>query len=268
MSRKEQFIKLPREVLQSEAWRSLSINARRLIDYLMVEHMRQGGKHNGGLLAPYRQLEHFGFHPNLIAGTIEEALRVGLVECRRGTGRRASVYALTWLPFSDGTEPSNRWRHCDTDATDIIAGRKATKTRSALQSEGTKPRAAKTRSALQSEGINARKMLETPINTVVPTLCSGNALQSEGTKPVKPYQSEGTIVPSKVRAPSRRSYQGGAVGSVLDGRDEQPEARSCRWYVAGDHGFKICSKPAAPGSEYCAEHAARNEAEASLGDQR
>jgi hypothetical protein len=48
----EAFIKLPRRVIESEAWRSLNINARRFLDFLMIEHMSHGGRANGKLGAP------------------------------------------------------------------------------------------------------------------------------------------------------------------------------------------------------------------------
>ena len=104
------FVKLPRELLESDAWRSLGINARRFIDFLMLEHMRQGGKRNGFLLAPRRQLMEFGIGAHFVSDAIDEVDRLGLVDCRRGLGRRPSIYALTWLPLADGSEPSNGWR--------------------------------------------------------------------------------------------------------------------------------------------------------------
>ena len=67
----EQFVKLPRDLLQSAAWRSLGINARRFVDFLMIEHMRQGGKHNGFLLAPRRQLWDFGIGSHFVSDAIE-----------------------------------------------------------------------------------------------------------------------------------------------------------------------------------------------------
>jgi hypothetical protein len=105
----EQFVKLPRELLENAAWRGLSINARRFVDFLMIEHMRQAGKRNGFLLAPRRQLWGFGIGSHFVTGAIEEAECAGLVDCKRGTGRRPSYYALTWIPLADGTASSNRW---------------------------------------------------------------------------------------------------------------------------------------------------------------
>jgi hypothetical protein len=75
----EQFAKLPRALLTSDAWRALGINARRLIDFLLIEHMRHGAKENGRLLAPRRQLEAFGIGEHFVSRAIEEAERLGLV---------------------------------------------------------------------------------------------------------------------------------------------------------------------------------------------
>jgi hypothetical protein len=101
---------LTRDLLESSSWRLLSINGRRLIDFLLIEHMRHGGKQNGDLLAPRRQLVEFGIGEHFISSAIDEVERLGLVDCNRGIGRRASTYALTWLPLRNGATPSNRWR--------------------------------------------------------------------------------------------------------------------------------------------------------------
>src|SRR4051812_42005316 len=114
----EAFIKLPRDLLESAAMASLGLPGFRLLRVLMLEHMRHGGKRNGFLLAPRRQLVAAGIRTHDISSTIEQLERTGLIDCRRGIGRRPSTYALTWLVLSDGTAPSNRWRKCDAAATD------------------------------------------------------------------------------------------------------------------------------------------------------
>jgi hypothetical protein len=111
----EAWIKLPRSLLESEAVGSLSINAWRLIRFLMIEHMRHGGRANGQLLAPRRQLEDFGIGARHVSAAIEECEGAGLIECRRGVGRSPSLYALTWLPAGANNEPSNRWRRYVSD---------------------------------------------------------------------------------------------------------------------------------------------------------
>jgi hypothetical protein len=102
---------LSRELVDSDAFRSLSINALRFIRFLLSEHMRKGGQENGNLKAPYGQLAYFGgITRRLITGAICEVERVGLVDCKRGGKRVATAYMLTWLPAKDGKPATNRWR--------------------------------------------------------------------------------------------------------------------------------------------------------------
>jgi hypothetical protein len=93
------FVKLPRSVLDSEAWRNLRLHARRFIDCLMIEHLRHGGKENGQLKATHRQLIARSISARLIAPAIREACRSGLVRITRPGGRHLpTLYELTWLP--------------------------------------------------------------------------------------------------------------------------------------------------------------------------
>lgn len=125
----EPFAKLPRVLLESMAWRSLSLQARRLIDFLLIEHMRHRGRENGRLLAPRRQIEAYGIHPSLVSAAIDEAERVGLIDCKRGVGRRPNIYGLTWLPRGPGEPPTHRWRQHEATAAQLMAARKSAKKR-------------------------------------------------------------------------------------------------------------------------------------------
>src|SRR5262249_33315264 len=98
------------ELVTSDAWRSLGINARRFIDFLMHEHMGKAGGENGNLKAPHGHLAGFGIAACYAPAAIREAEEHGLVEAQRGGMRVATTYALTWLPLHDGTPPSNRWQ--------------------------------------------------------------------------------------------------------------------------------------------------------------
>ena len=105
----EAFVKLPRHVIESQAWRSLSINARRFVDFLMLEHMRHAGTRNGKLLAPRRQLEAAGMGARHISAAIAETTSRGLVLMKRSGGRRPNTYALGWLPLFDGSTLERPW---------------------------------------------------------------------------------------------------------------------------------------------------------------
>ena len=107
--KRQPWVWLTRDLLRSDAWQGLGINARRLIDFLLIEHMNKAGAQNGKLLAPRQQLEEFGIGARHVSAAIEEAVALGLVDVKRGCGRRASTYALTWLPLHDGAMPFPRW---------------------------------------------------------------------------------------------------------------------------------------------------------------
>jgi hypothetical protein len=111
----EQFVKMPRDLLESEAWRGASLTCRRFMDALFSDHLSRGGKHNGNLKATKLQLEEAGLYRIGIAPAIREAEERGLVD-RKGGGMRGGVetpstYTITWLPVRDGAPPSNRWRN-------------------------------------------------------------------------------------------------------------------------------------------------------------
>jgi hypothetical protein len=104
------WVRMPREVLASDAWRSVGINGRRVIDFLMIEHMGKAGTQNGKLKAPYQQLVAFGVGKRYVGAAIRQLETVGLVECHRGGQRVISTYALTWLPMLGGGAALDYWK--------------------------------------------------------------------------------------------------------------------------------------------------------------
>jgi hypothetical protein len=106
----QQFVPLPRDLLRSDAWRSTGVNERRLLDFLMIEHMRHGGQQNGRLKAPRQQLHTFGIGTHFVSPAIVAAEKRGLIRCNRGGMRVANTYALTWLATAGNTAPTNDWQ--------------------------------------------------------------------------------------------------------------------------------------------------------------
>jgi hypothetical protein len=96
------------ELIESDAWRTLSGHARLFICFLMIEIM--GGGENGRLTAPHHRLRSFGITPQHSGPAIREADDHGLVDWRPGGAGMANTFGLTFLPLHDGTRPSNRWR--------------------------------------------------------------------------------------------------------------------------------------------------------------
>jgi hypothetical protein len=88
----------------------MSNKARKVIDFLLLEDMGKGGKHNGRLKAPFRQLIEHGIGSHHVRDAIRECEERGLIDVQRGGMRVATTYALTWFPLHDGTPASDRWR--------------------------------------------------------------------------------------------------------------------------------------------------------------
>jgi hypothetical protein len=103
-------------MLESEAWQSLSLAARRVLDCVMLEHMAHAGAENGNLVVTYTNFEVFGVRRNSIKTAIEQATACGLLIITQkgrpsaGQDRWPTRYALGWLPMSDGAAARNRWK--------------------------------------------------------------------------------------------------------------------------------------------------------------
>lgn len=103
------------ELLASPAMRALSLTARRLLDYLLIEHMGHAGTENGNLMATYDQLVAFGLTRRLIAPAINELVFLGLVRVHRGRMTRGGVTApnefrLTFYADAAGQPATNEWK--------------------------------------------------------------------------------------------------------------------------------------------------------------
>lgn len=106
-------------MLGSLTFRALSVNARRILDFLLYEHASHAGKENGNLAAPYVQLAVWGVTTDDARRGLEELYVTGFVELvhqgqRVDGGGEPSRYALTWFPTHHGTPaerpPTHEWQ--------------------------------------------------------------------------------------------------------------------------------------------------------------
>jgi hypothetical protein len=113
------------EMLESPAYCTLSLSARRVIDRIRIEHARHGGKENGKLIVTFQDFENYGIHRNAIAPAIREAAALGFIRItqtgRGGNGefRVPNRFALTHLETGTGraeetAAPTNDWRRITT----------------------------------------------------------------------------------------------------------------------------------------------------------
>ena len=104
----------PKDVLESPAWRLMGINARRLLDFLTIEHLNHGGCENGRLIATYDQLVEFGLTRSCIKRAIVQLQFLGLIRHQQG-GRwnkqnYVSIFTITFYRDFQGRAATNDWK--------------------------------------------------------------------------------------------------------------------------------------------------------------
>ena len=107
------------EILESPAWRSLSLSAHRVIDRIDIELRRHAGHENGGLVVTFDQFGEYGIDRHSIAPALREAEALGFVEItERGRGGNAEFrsphkFRLTFQA-TDHAEATHEWRRITT----------------------------------------------------------------------------------------------------------------------------------------------------------
>jgi hypothetical protein len=112
----EPWVWLTRELLESDAWRTMPRATRLVVDRVMIEHMAHAGTQNGALIVTYADFIRSGSRRAGLPEAISDAAARGLITVTQkgrassGPDRWPSKYALGWLPLLDGSSPSNRWK--------------------------------------------------------------------------------------------------------------------------------------------------------------
>lgn len=102
------------ELLESPAWRTLSLSARRVIERIEIELAHHGGNDNGRLPVTYQNFCDYGIAYKAIAPAVREAAALGFIEVtekgRAGNAefRSPSLFRLTFVPQRYGN--THEWR--------------------------------------------------------------------------------------------------------------------------------------------------------------
>jgi hypothetical protein len=106
------------EMLESPAYRALSLSAHRVISRIEIELARHGGNDNGRLPVTFEDFIAYGIHHNAVAPAIREAEALGFI-CitERGRGgnseyREANKFFLTFAHSRESRQspPTHEWR--------------------------------------------------------------------------------------------------------------------------------------------------------------
>ncbi len=110
-----QFVAHRLAMIESDAWRALTLPARRVLDRLEIEHAHHGGMENGALICTFDDFARAGVRRQSVARAIRDLERLGFIEVTQ-RGRRAagefylpSRYRLTYLHTKTGG-PTDEWR--------------------------------------------------------------------------------------------------------------------------------------------------------------
>lgn len=105
---------ITRELLESAAYRSLSVNGRKALDRLIIEHISHGRTENGKLIVTHDQFYAYGVTFSSIADALDELAYKKLVKMRKGRAGNGTahptVFTLTFDGTHDGAPATNEWR--------------------------------------------------------------------------------------------------------------------------------------------------------------
>jgi hypothetical protein len=104
------------EMLESAAYRVLSLSARRVIERIVIEHAHHGGKDNGKLTVTYEDFVAYGIDRQSIPPAIREAEALGFIEVTQhgrpsaGEHRWPNIFRLTHVYCDTAELPTHEWR--------------------------------------------------------------------------------------------------------------------------------------------------------------
>jgi hypothetical protein len=106
-------------MLESPAWRVLSLSARRILDRVEIELARHAGLDNGTLPITHQHFVEYGVHKDCVGPAIRECSALGFLEVtergRAGNAefRAANKFRLTYRPVNRA-DPTDEWRRIRT----------------------------------------------------------------------------------------------------------------------------------------------------------
>ena len=108
-------------MLESPAYRVLSLSARRILDRIEIEYAHHGGNDNGLLVVTYENFQRYGVDRHCIRPALNELEALGFVKIAEPAFvpsrdlRLPNKFGLTYRAWHDGTPATNEWKSVKTD---------------------------------------------------------------------------------------------------------------------------------------------------------
>jgi hypothetical protein len=165
-----QFAPLLIDMLESPAWRVLSLSARKVLNRIEIELASHGGKDNGALPVTYDDFVRYGVHRQSIRPAINELIALGFVEItRKGRAgnaefREPNLFRLTYRHSKGGArDGTHEWRSIknESDAARLAKAARAEK----LQNQCRKPSRSGVKNRYRKSNIHSTQTMITGIGT-------------------------------------------------------------------------------------------------------
>src|SRR5262245_1325771 len=115
----EQFAVRTIPMLESPAYRALSLSAHRVLSRIEIEHAHHGGADNGKLPVTYDDFEKYGVHRHSIGAAIRECVALGFLEITEqghagnAEFRTPNKFRLTYA-YAVKVAPTDDWKRIET----------------------------------------------------------------------------------------------------------------------------------------------------------
>lgn len=133
------------EMLESPAFRVLSLSARRALDRVEIELAHHGGIDNGRLPVTFADFEQYGMDRHAIAPALREAQALGFLQItergRAGNAefRAPNMFRLTYRD-TQHADPTHEWRHIRTIEDAQTIAKRARDTQTSMKRRPTQKR--------------------------------------------------------------------------------------------------------------------------------
>jgi hypothetical protein len=128
----EQFSTRIVRMLESPAYRALSLSGHRVLSRIEIELMHHGGGDNGKLPVTYNDFVDYGVHRAAIGSAIRECVALGFLEIteigQAGNAdfRKPNKFRLTYA-YATNIRPTHDWQRIETDEQAAMLARTARK---------------------------------------------------------------------------------------------------------------------------------------------
>ncbi len=208
------------EMLESPAFRALSLSAHRVLARIEVEMGHHAGTDNGRLPVTFVDFERYGLHRHAIAPAIRECVALGFLEYIPGAAgnaefRRPSLFRLTYR-HTDRNEPIETWRNIKTVAEAARLADDARKAESLRRPKKQNPGAGKRQLSVP---VSTTEKTAAPVpvsTTTMPVPVSVTTSISRGGGPVE--HPEESATPDAAQTSGRAARGQLAETPLVDGR--------------------------------------------------